>query len=473
MAKIEDVPDDLQDKMASCVKKIMANNGGDEAAAIAMCRRTIVDKKDWYEGGEMASPPLIVPSAGALTFEELEAARLAQAQAEAAHELTAQFQALISSTLAAPQVGDKGFAIVRLASEFRKRLDALLSGMGKALTGDKAGARHSARDQGMLQQVHDNAVSLGAMCEAMQAGKARGAFLVTKDRAGDYRWIGVYSNRYEDLDGEIIPEAAHKEFLSYLDAHPEAAPEWWTWHIDVGRKSRADWWGLSDGFVFVSGTCTAEQAAPYLGGGPLGMSHGFHAVKDGRTIPLYRTFEVSDLPLDNAANPWTAFDVVAKEATVPFDPKRRAYFVEKLGEEKVTELEAGSAATGKALIDADVAFKQLRDAQSIAPPAQGAVVVDVPAQIAAVLEPVVKALEAANLHAAAQDAQIAELLLEVKALKVTEDERIAEVFRPRAMPFAKGVSASATDQTVIDEAKAKALVPDATYSWLQNVGPLT
>lgn len=446
------------------------DGGKDKEAAIAICYTSVMGKarKDMHGMGEMKDD---APEIGALTFEELEAARMAQEQAEAAHELTAQFQVLIANTLATPQVGDKGFAIVRLAAEFRKRLDALLSGMGKALQGDKAGARHSKQDQDMLQQVHDNAVSLGAMCETMQAGKARGAFMVTKDATGDYRWIGVYSNRYQDLDGEIIPEAAHKEFLSYLDTHPEAAPEWWSWHTDIGRKSRADWWGMSDGFVFVSGKCTAEQAAPYLQDAtPRGMSHGFYAVKQGNTIPLYRTFEVSDLRLDKAANPWTSFDVIVKEAGMAFDAAKREYLVGLFGEEKVTELEAGASATAKALEAANVNFKAAQEPAPDAPTTPPAV--DVVKELQAALDPLVKALADARAHATEQDAIITALAAEVKALKVGEDARVAEILAPRSLPFARGVSATTATETVIDEKAAEALVPEARYSWLKEIGPL-
>lgn len=224
----------------------------------------------------------------------------------------------------------------------------------------KAGARHSKADNEIIQAMHDNAVTLGADCPTKsmyhQASLTGGAFAVFKALDGP-RWVGVVSNNYRDLQGEIITQDAHKEFLAWLDANPAAAPELWTWHTPgTARKARADWWALTDGgFVWMSGPLTDAEAGQFKAGEVLGMSHGFYAVKAGTDIVRYRSFEVSELPLQAAANVWTQFGV--KGETMAFDPQKREFLASRFGETFVTELEQQDEARAKTLKDSGVEFK--------------------------------------------------------------------------------------------------------------------
>src|SRR5438270_1960159 len=76
-------------------------------------------------------------------------------------------------------------------------------------------------------------------------------FLRTKD--GGLRWFAVVSNNFKDREREIIPEAAHREYVSWAD-HSLNYPELWLWH--AGAKSKwgtTDWLDVSDGFLVASG----------------------------------------------------------------------------------------------------------------------------------------------------------------------------------------------------------------------------
>lgn len=201
--------------------------------------------------------------------------------------------------------------------------------------------------------------------------EGKSAFYVLKQKDGGGRWVAWVSNNFRDRDyakhptGEIISEAAHKEFVQFLDANPQEAPQWWSWHVPV-RKSRADWWDYADGFLLMSGPMTAEEFKAYSAEDALvGTSHGFYVLRRddaSGVIGQYRTFEVSDLPLEVAANPYTAFETIRKELTaMPFDAKRRQYLVSKVGEEEVKRLEASTKELADALVELGVERKEVSE----------------------------------------------------------------------------------------------------------------
>jgi hypothetical protein len=143
--------------------------------------------------------------------------------------------------------------------------------------------------------------------------------LVEKDTEGVYRWTGFVSNNFKDRDGEIISEAAHKEYVSYLDANPERAPEFWTWHTKgTARASKVDAWLCHKGFLIMSGPLTDNEAyrlMKAISSDDIGMSHGFFAMGKDNVITKYRAYEVSDLPLRKAANTWTSIETHLKEVS--------------------------------------------------------------------------------------------------------------------------------------------------------------
>lgn len=193
--------------------------------------------------------------------------------------------------------------------------------------------------------------------------KAESQFAVYKQADGQYRWVGISTNNFIDLDGEILTESAHLEFLDYLDHNPSDAPESWCWHTPgTARKHRADWWDYANGFVIFSGLFEESEALPYLinTDEPIGMSHGFYILqRDKQYITKYRTFEISDLLLDHAANPYTEFGVIM--AQKGFSEARRNYLVDRLGEEVVADLESGLERKESILTALDIQRKEQKD----------------------------------------------------------------------------------------------------------------
>jgi hypothetical protein len=184
------------------------------------------------------------------------------------------------------------------------------------------------------------------------------SFVVFKQKGGKARWFGWTTNKFEDRDGEILTDAAHVEFREYLDNNPDKAPELWIWHTPgTARKNKVDWWEYSNGFFMYSGMLEADEIPP-SSKEILGMSHGFYVIeRQGRYITKYRTFEVSELPQENAANPYTGFQI--KEDMNMFTQRKRQFLVDRLGEEVVAKLENDTEAKERALEEVGADWKEL------------------------------------------------------------------------------------------------------------------
>lgn len=142
-------------------------------------------------------------------------------------------------------------------------------------------------------------------------------FEVVKTVDGRTRVFLRVSNNFKDRHGEIITEAAHKEYEQYV-AESGDYPEFWLWHRPFTRWGQADLVSYDDGFLTVSGL--ADWGKEYIAEGlarateELGVSHGFKYISlEGQgQIDWYRMREASPLPRLEAANLWTSL-LVAKE----------------------------------------------------------------------------------------------------------------------------------------------------------------
>ena len=301
-------------------------------------------------------------------------------------------------------------------------------------------------------------------------------FVLFKDDDGNLRWFAWASNRWRDHDNppEIITEKAHQDYVDYLD-RTGRYPEAWLWHTPGTKWGQADWVDYADGFLVVSGTVDAgrEHVADALAAQKdLGVSHGFMYRHDDPAegiIGWYRSFEVSPLPVDAAANPWTSLEVLNKEADMGFSGKKRTWLVGQLGEDEVARLEGDTDAMKAALVAKGVDFKD-----APADDGEGADKGKVPgappadddeankALVATVAEAAVKALTESDAFKGLTEGQ-AELTETVKgltdrlvALERTDDEKIAAQVGARAHK-PNGHVASQSDKNVVGE---KEEVPD-------------
>lgn len=292
-----------------------------------------------------------------------------------------------------------------------------------------------------------------AAAKKLKIGKSSG-FMVQKDLAGNYRWIGWVSNKYRDREKEIIAEAAHKEFIDYVYSDPSSRmPALWLWHtFKTATEHRADWIEYSDGFLIESGPLTEKEAIAFISLGEkydIAMSHGFYQDarlydRENGIINKYRQFEASVLPREHVANEWTDFATLQEVKEMGFTDERRVFLVEALGEEKVAELEASTKDMSEELKALGIEFKEAEIAEEETQPIEaeeteeeeGKSVVNVSLAAEALIEKMGLPALSDYLKGQAttieeQGATIAALTAQVKELTKSSDEKVAESLTPR------------------------------------------
>ena len=314
---------------------------------------------------------------------------------------------------------------------------------------------------------------------------AKSSFKVFKDKAGNWRWFGWVTNKWRDVDkkaapnhgGEILTEDSHKDYVGWVDKnHAKRMPQLWPWHTKaLSHTDKADWVDYADGFLLMSGPMTEAEA---LGikrleeHYDLGMSHGFYAMdrdKKEALITKYRTFEVSYLPLEYAANPWTDFLSIEKEVDMKSLTPEKAEFLATLADEDfVAEVEADTEGKATILNEAEIESKAKKDdpkdkgesAEKVPEPSG-------PSDVKA-LEKALKMDELGKVLAGLQktlgehDGVLLLLAKAVEKLAVDDDLKISETLTPRTdvekdvePAWMKALSQS--DETKVDEDKDKEL----------------
>lgn len=187
------------------------------------------------------------------------------------------------------------------------------------------------------------------------AEKPVSAFWIQKSGLGDetkYRVFAVYSNMFKDKHKQIITDAAHKEYVSWLDAGG-IKPEYHLWHAGpLSKFGTVDFVDYVDGFTISSGLVDQgkEHIAEALQDKELRVSHGFYGLKGkDECYHLYRTFEISPLPVGAESNTWTALDLAYRENLMPFTDAKKKWLKEVGGvsDDDITRMEA----TTKSLSD--------------------------------------------------------------------------------------------------------------------------
>lgn len=233
---------------------------------------------------------------------------------------------------------------------------------------DKAHVRNAlARAAQMIERGGEAAADAKAAMPKIRAAakkmgigkmeKGSSAVAIEKDISGQWRAVMWPSNNFVDFDNDIISESAHREYVDWVNKNMDVAPVFMCHHIPgTLRKSRVDFVGYESGFLLMSAPLEEHEAAGLLRAQlltDLGMSHGTFVLernqKDNRIIEKYRMVEVSDLPLENAANPFTDFETLKKEAAMD----TRKYLVSVLGSEEEAD---------KYLNKMDMKQKALREA---------------------------------------------------------------------------------------------------------------
>lgn len=360
--------------------------------------------------------------------------------------------------------------------------------LARAAQGIKRGGKAAKNARAAMPKIR-------AAAKKLKIGKASG-FIVQKDLEGNPRWFGWVSNKYRDRDvgrhpkGEIIAEAAHKEFIEYVDADPKnRMPALWIWHTPrTATKMRADWIDFADGFLLESGPLTDKEGVLFEALGEkhdLAMSHGFFKDsstydKENGVINRYRQIEASVLPRDHVANEWTDFATL-QEVKEMFTPERREFLVDALGEEKVAELEASTKDMNEELKALGIEFKEQDPEEK--PKEEGAEetpktedegksVVNVSLDADALIEQI--GLPALSKYLEAQNKTIEDLTAKVEQLTKSDDDKIAEALTPKAGDQLLWLRPSESEETALKEGDELAeskpeLTKPTEGSWVTEV----
>jgi len=209
----------------------------------------------------------------------------------------------------------------------------------------------------------------------------------------------------------------------------------------------------------------------------LGMSHGSFVLardpNDPRIITKYRTFEVSDLPLTNAANPFTTLSTITKEV----DMDKLQYLSAILGEEKAKAFLEKTGMKQKELVEEGIEHKEIVETpapETTDTPPQ----IETPAPVIdkqAIVADVLKELRIDDLNAfiveakeAIEKVPVLEAL--VKDLSAKQEDKLAEMITPPAANFLawQKSRASQDEKTEVkDGEEIKAAVP--SLGWLNEL----
>lgn len=478
-------------------------------AALALKEQLEALQKD---GTYYADP--VMPITGPVSFEELDAAEAARETAHEVAEAGWDAQSLVRNILNHPMMDPKAkaTAIKNVGSGFEKRISTILKSpetvqkdldvlsLESILAHDKrntnfveqivdkaklAMAGESTTPYNLEDKAHTRAALVLAAREIEAGGngavlaketlpairaaakkfgiemtmkKDRNAIVIEKDASDHWRWIGWVSNNFIDTDSDIIAEVAHKEYVGFLDENPTMMPSFITWHTPgTHRESLPDFAAYENGFLIMSGKLTEKEAEVLLKAGQsrdLGMSHGTLVFsrdpKDARVITKYRMYEVSDLPLENAANPFTAIETLSKEA----DMNKLDYLAGFVGKERAEEL---IKQTETAQTDLTAAGVISKDAKAAPTPAATPATADtaIPEHV---MKEIMEKLDIPALSAFVEKAQgemekVPVLEALVKQLLASKDEDLANMISPpsQTLAWSQKQRASEKDDNVLGE----------------------
>lgn len=178
----------------------------------------------------------------------------------------------------------------------------------------------------------------------------------------DGRWVGWFTNAFEDREEEYFATRAIEQFVDYFDKEKPDLPLWY-WHIPI-ELGKAEWVGLAGRIAVAAGHLSPVglKFAAYYKEHPeeqAAMSHGFYWSPDKYTDSTYEFFvtkEVTLLPEWAAANEITRWGAVEEKMAVT--EQKKAELARIVGEDAAKELLEEALAKSKELEEAGVKFKE-------------------------------------------------------------------------------------------------------------------
>ena len=385
---------------------------------------------------------------GATSFDELEEERDAREKTSKARGVAWDAEDIIGNVIRNPllKADEKTKKISQAAKDMEKRINSVL-GETKEI--------EPIIDPSPKEAIGILVKSVFKKIIARKADKVVSSFMISKDLNGDLRWVGKVTNRWFDREGDILTNASHKEFIGFLDENPDMAPAFLPWHnVKAPFTHPVDSWMYKNGFMVFSGKLEEAEAKSLVQASEttkLGMSHGFFALNreniNKKNITKYRTFEVSVLPLHNAANPYTELKVIAKEANM----ERKEFLTNLLGEEKATKFLQDIEETEKDLDKSGVKTKDV-----VTTPDEDAIMEKIGKSLGmpelskaftAMTEEIKELREGSEMR----DKVIKAMADQLNITEAEQTDQLAKMIEPKAASYAWLQRASQTKDNLVDE----------------------
>lgn len=309
--------------------------------------------------------------------------------------------------------------------------------------------------------------------------KSASSVMIEKDLSGKWRAVLVPSNNFMDTDGEILSEASHLEYVDWVNKNMHLAPVFTHWHLSKAvRTHQIDFADYANGFLIMSAPLEEHEAAVLLKAQALcdvGLSHGTLVLErdaqNPKIVTKYRMVEVSDLPLDRAANPFTDFALISKEAEM----NRLDYLTELLGPEKAKELLEKSELKQKELREQGVQEKD--KAETPAPSSEAPAATPNTPDLETILKAVEERLDVPGLSAFVEQAKeaiekVPVLEMALKEMTKSTDEALAEKIAPRIANKLSWSRPSQDKGTIVkenDEDDKKLVKSKPEVHWLAEI----
>lgn len=332
----------------------------EEAARTATAEKEIVDTHSEKSVGEKSlhSPVNWLPF-GVTSYAQLEQYESAQEAAFEIAEKSRLFPQMVENIMYDDEIDDKSAAIAHMSTEFgafvKRQTDEVNNKKEISAPTDLDG-------NGLVVWKQDNL----------------------------YRFLAVYSNNYRDAEFEIISSKSHERFVEKVDSGEFPMPVLQHFHIPGTEWGQAEMvhYDKETGFAIASGYILPgheAEAEAMMAMDDVAMSHGMlkssvqYDPADPSVLIEHQTIEISDLPVDKAANKLTNFHVISKETDNMLTEEKKDY-LKKAGVVDVTGLEK-SLASGKSLAESlQLDSKEDGGASDSVPPVESAPSEELPAE---------------------------------------------------------------------------------------------
>lgn len=283
-----------------------------------------------------------------------------------------------------------------------------------------------------------------------------GIYFVSKEGEPTRFFIWA-SNNFKDKHGEIISEAAHKEFVQWCDDN-NTYPELWLWHAAGTKSGQVDWMDYMNGFLVTSGLI-AENAEAYiksLEGQDIRCSHGFLGKWKGALCTQYRSWEVSILPGNSVANPWTSYVALKEEAKMPFNEKKREWLMKTAGvdEGQIKQWEDATTQMRDHLTSLGIEFKS-EDSDALPDGSE-----------ANVQEEMIKSMVKSQQNNTVILAGLAE---QIATLKKGDDEKLVEMIKSEVSKLPAGFKPASSKETETDTPAETDEDKEAKNAWFKDM----